>query len=35
MGNIEILSDTYVIPSDFHTTDYITSPWIPLITIHP
>jgi predicted DNA-binding transcriptional regulator YafY len=26
-GDIEILTDTYVIPSDFHTTDYITSPW--------
>ena len=26
-GDVEILPYTYVIPSDFHTTDYITSPW--------
>ena len=26
-GDAEILPDTYVIPADFHTTDYITSPW--------
>ena len=26
-GDVEILTDTYLIPSDFHTTDYITSPW--------
>ncbi len=26
-GDVEILPDTYTIPSDFHTTDYITSPW--------
>ena len=26
-GDVEILPDIYVIPSDFHTTDYITSPW--------
>jgi len=26
-GDVEILPDTYVIPSDFRTTDYITSPW--------
>ena len=26
-GDVEILPDTYVIPSDFHTTDYINSPW--------
>jgi predicted DNA-binding transcriptional regulator YafY len=26
-GDVEILPFTYVIPSDFHTTDYITSPW--------
>ena len=26
-GDVEILPDTYVIPSDFHITDYITSPW--------
>jgi predicted DNA-binding transcriptional regulator YafY len=26
-GNVEILPNTYTIPSDFHTTDYITSPW--------
>ena len=26
-GDVEILTDTYTIPPDFHTTDYITSPW--------
>ena len=26
-GEVEILPDIYVIPSDFNTTDYITSPW--------
>jgi predicted DNA-binding transcriptional regulator YafY/predicted RNA-binding Zn-ribbon protein involved in translation (DUF1610 family) len=26
-GDVEILPEHYVIPSDFHTTDYITSPW--------
>jgi predicted DNA-binding transcriptional regulator YafY/transcription elongation factor Elf1 len=26
-GEVEILPDTYIIPSDFHATDYITSPW--------
>jgi predicted DNA-binding transcriptional regulator YafY len=26
-GDIEILPDTYIIPSEFHITDYITSPW--------
>ena len=26
-GDVEMLPDTYTIPSDFHPTDYITSPW--------
>ena len=43
-GDVEILPYTYLIPSDFHTTDYIHSPWgyldndcvrVELVTVGP